>query len=345
MKTIYIYIIISFFCIGSVQIKAQQLSQYQIVNKIHLDGDEGWDGLTVDESSNRIFVSHGSVVQIVDGSSGTLAGTISGLSRVHCIAIAPDKNKGFITCGGDSSIVVFDLNTFAVLEKINSTGLNPDAITYDNFSGQVFAFNGASSNVTVIDAETNKVSATIILDGKPEFSVTDGKGKVFVNIEDKSMIDEINSFTLQVEQHWLLAPGVEPSGIAIDNVNHRLFSACSNKLMVIVDAVNGNVISTQPIGDRVDGADFDTGLKRVYSPNGEGSLTVIQESDKDNFSVIETFETQKGARTIALNSKTHHIYLPTAEFDPAPEPTPENPKPRPKIRPNSFTLLDVVFSN
>lgn len=342
MKSIIAFISVFILFVFCTRLSSQT-SQYRIANKIHLDGDEGWDGLTVDETTNKIYVSHGSVVQVVDGASGTLAGTITGLNHVHCIAVAPDKNKGFITCGGDSSVVVFDLSTFAVLERINSTGSNPDAITYDKFSGQVFAFNAGSSKAIVIDASTNRITTTISLSGRPEFAANDGKGRVFVNLQDKSVINVINSKTMQIEHIWSLAPGEEPSGIAIDNENHRLFSVCRNKLMIILDAETGKIISSQPIGERVDGADFDTGLMRAYSSNGEGSLTVIQETDKNIFSVIETVMTQKGARTIALNSKTHHIYLPTAEFEPTPDPTPENPNPRPKIKPNTFVLLDVVY--
>jgi DNA-binding beta-propeller fold protein YncE len=238
--------------------------------------------------------------------------------------------------------MVFDLNTFEVTATIKVTGLNPDAILYDPFSQKVFTFNGRSSNSTVIDAKTNQILETIKLKGKPEFSVTDGNGKVYVNIEDKSLLDMINSSTLKVEQSWSIAPGEEPSGLAIDNENHRLFSVCDNKLMVITDAQTGKVITTMPIGEHVDGVAFDNGLKCAYSSNGEGTMTVVKEESKDNFSVSENFPTQAGARTIAVNSKTHHIYLPTADFDPAPEPTTDNPHPRPKIKPGTFVILDIA---
>ena len=317
-------------------------SQYRIANKIHLDGDNGWDYITCDETTNRLFVSHGNMVQVVDLSNNQLIGTIPDTKGVHGIVVANDLNKGFVSCGRDTSVVVFDLKTFAVTATIKVTGINPDAILYDKFSNKVFTFNGRSSNSTVIDANTNSIVETIPLEGKPEFAVTDEKGKIYVNIEDKNLLCEINSNTLKVEQNWSISPGDEPSGLAIDNENHRLFSVCGNKLMVIVDAISGKVITTVPIGDRVDGVAFDKIVNRAYSSNGDGTMTVVQ-GVKDNYVVLENVPTQTGARTIAVNSKTNHLYLPTAEFDPAPEPTAENPHPRPKIKPGTFVILDVEY--
>jgi YVTN family beta-propeller protein len=307
-----------------------------------LDGDEGWDYISVDDASGRIYVSHGSMVQVVDESNGTVLGTITGLMGVHGIAAAADLSKGFISSGRDSSVTIFDLKTFSVIDKISTTGRNPDAIQYDPFTRRVFTFNGGSSNSTVIDASTNAVIGTIPLDGKPEFSAADGKGKIYVNIEDKNTLNVINSTSMKVEQTWSVSPGEEPSGLALDNDNHRLFIVCSNKLMVIMDAENGKVITTLPIGDRVDGVGFDSVKKRAYSANGDGTLTVVQEADKNTFKVVENVGTQKGARTTAVDSKTHHIFLPTAEFDPPPEPTQDNPHPRPKIKPGTFVILDVA---
>lgn len=316
-------------------------SEYKIANKIHLTGDGGWDYLSVDETGNRLFVSHGTIVQVVDLNTQTLIGTIPDTKGVHGITLAYDLNKGFISNGKDTSVTVFDLKTLQAITKVKITGLNPDAILYDEFSHMVFVYNGKSANATVIDAKTNEVKTTMPLDGKPEFSVTDGKGKVFVNIEDKSEISMINSATLKVEQTWSIAPGQEPSGLALDNENHRLFSVCDNKLMVVVDAENGKVITQLPIGERVDGAAFDPDKKRVYSSNGDGTLTVVQEESKDAFKVIENVETQKGARTIAVDKKTHHIYLPTAEYGDTPESTKENPHPRPVVKPDTFVVLDI----
>ncbi len=337
-KIIFSLITLFFICSFS----CSQTSEYKIANKFHLDGDEGWDYISVDDASGLLYVSHGSIVQVVDETNGTVKGTITGLNGVHGIAVASDLNKGFISCGRDSSVTVFDLKTYAVLEKINVTGRNPDAIQYDPYSHKVFTFNGGSSNSTVIDAKTNTVIGTISLPGRPEFSAADGKGKVYVNIEDKSMLSVINANSMQVENTWSVSPGEEPSGLAMDMDARRLFIVCSNKTMIVMDADNGKIITTLLIGDRVDGVGFDSVKKRAYSSNGDGTLTVVQESDINTFYVLENVETQRGARTTAVDSKTHHIFLPTAEFDPPPEPTPDNPHPRPKIKPGTFVILDVA---
>jgi len=332
-----IFIILLLF--GFSQIHSQ--SNYLISSKISLEGDGGWDYLTVDEESGRLFVSHGTVVQVVDLRQDKLIGTIKDLKGVHGIVIATEFNKGFITNGRDTSVTVFDLNDYSVIARITVTGANPDAILYDAFSKKVFVFNGRSSNATVLDAGTNKVLETIPLDGKPEFCVSDGKGKVYVNIEDKSEISMINSFTMKVEKTWSISPGEEPSGLAIDKSNSRLFSVCGNKLLVVTDAENGKIITTLPIGDGVDGVAFDPVLNRIYSSNGEGNMTVIQEENANSFNVLETVSTQRGARTIAVDSKSNLVYLPCAEFGETPEKTSENPHPRPPIKPGTFTILEV----
>ncbi len=319
---------------------AQTRSEYRLANKFSLESDGGWDYLTVDASTGRLFVSHGTVVQVMDVKSGKTLATIADQKGVHGIALAPEFNKGFITNGKDSSVRVFDLKTYASLARIKVTGANPDAVLYDPFSKKVFVYNGRTANATVINASDNTIAATILLDGKPEFSVSDGNGNVYVNIEDKSEISRINSTTLKVEQTWPIKPGEEPSGLALDNVTHRLFSV-TDKLMVILDAQTGKVIATLPIGERVDGAAFDPEMKRAYSSNGDGTVTVVQEENANSFKVLETIPTQKGARTIAIDKNTHHLYLSTAEFDPAPEPTKDNPHPRPSIKPGSFVVLDV----
>ena len=214
-------------------------SGYKIANKVSLPGEGGWDYLAVDETNGRLFVSHGNVVNVVDLKTKTLCGTIEDTKGVHGITFADDLNKGYISDGRDSTVTVFDLMTMNKMGKIKVTGANPDCIMYDKFSQCVFTFNGRSSNATVIDAKTHKVKATIPLDGKPEFAQTDGKGNVYVNIEDKSKISVINAITCKVEKNWPLAPGEEPSGLALDNVNHRLFAVCSNKLMMVMNAENG----------------------------------------------------------------------------------------------------------
>lgn len=327
-----------FFLVMSFTLTAQtQTSGYKIANRISLPGEGGWDYLAVDETNGRLFVSHGNAVNVVDLKAKTLCGTIEDTKGVHGIAFADDLNKGYISDGRDSTVTVFDLKTMNKKGKIKVTGANPDAVMYDKFSHSVFVYNGRTSNVTVIDAKTDKVKATIPLDGKPEFSQTDGKGIVYVNIEDKSKISVINASTCKVEKNWPLAPGEEPSGLALDNVNHRLFAVCSNKLMMVLDAENGKIIAQLPIGDRCDGVAFDPGKKRAYSSNGDGTMTVVQQVSKDEYKVLENFPTQKSARTIAVDKRTGNLYLSTAEFE-AQDPS---SKQRPAVKPNSFTILEI----
>jgi len=316
-------------------------SQYRIAHRFSLGGEGGWDYITVEESTGRLFVSRGTAVLVVDQNTGELLGTIPDTKGVHGIAIAGDLNKGFTSNGKDDSVTVFDLKTLVVLAKVPITGKNPDAIIYDPFSQRVFSFNMGSTNATVIDAKANNVVGTVALDGKPEFPAVDGKGNLYVNIEDKSLICLINTKTLKVEQKWPIAPGEEASGLAIDVTGQRLFTVCHNKRMVILNTQNGKVVGSVPIGDRVDAAAFDPITKRAYSSNGDGTLTVVQQGDNDKYTVLENVPTQKGARTMALDAKTHHVFLPTAEFGPAPEPTAENPRSRPVVKPGTFVILDV----
>jgi len=319
-------------CLSLLNVQAQK-SEYRLSKTIQLTNDGGWDYLTVDEVNQKLFVSHSSQVNVVDLKTGEQIAVIPSTEGVHGIAIANDLNKAFISCGKDSSVTVVDLNTFKLIAKITGTGKNPDAILYDQFSKKVFTFNGRSSNSTVIDAVTLKIIATIPLAGKPEFSQADGKGKVYVNIEDKSTITVINSVTLKVEKEWSIAPGEEPSGLALDNVNHRLFSVCGNKMMVISDAIAGKVIANVPIGNGCDGVAFDPATKRIFASNGEGKMTVVQQVNADQYKVVENFPTLAGARTITVNKTTHHIYLPTAELLPG--------EGRRQSKPNTFKVLDI----
>lgn len=316
-------------------------SKYQITNKIHIEGEGGWDYITMDEAASRLYISHGNSVNVVNVTTNKLIGTIHDTKGVHGIAIATDLNKGFISNGRDTSVIIFNLKTLNFIDKVKVTGNNPDAILYDSFSHKVFTFNGGSSNSTVIDANTNKVVGTIILSGKPEFSATDENGKIYVNIEDKSTLTVIDTKTLKVEHNWPIAPGLEPTGLAFDVKNHRLFSVCDNKMMVILNSDNGKVISTLKIGENVDGVAFDPILKRIYTSNGEGTMTIIQEENENTFKILENFPTQKGARTITLDSRTHKIYLPTAEYGETPAPTVKNANPRATIKSNSFTILEI----
>jgi DNA-binding beta-propeller fold protein YncE len=313
-------------------------SGYHVTKKIVLGGEGGWDYLTVDSKARRVYISRGTHVMVVDADSGAVVGDIPNTNGVHGIAIAADFDKGFISDGRDATVTIFDVKTLKVLGTA-PTGKNPDAIIYDPASKRVFAFNGSSKDATAIDAKTGTVAGTIPLGGKPEFAVADEKGHVFVNIEDKSEIVQFDSNKLAIENRWSIAPGEEPSGLAIDRKHRRLFSVCSNKLMVVVNADDGKVVTSLPIGGGTDAAGFDPETGYVFSSNGDGTLTVAHEDSPDKYSVVENVTTLRRARTMALDSKTHQIYTVSAEFGTAPAPTAEQPRPRPPMVPGTFTLL------
>jgi DNA-binding beta-propeller fold protein YncE len=293
------------------QVNAQE---YKLQKEIPVDGDGGWDYLSIDPNMGHLFISHGTMVQVLDVKSEKTIGIIPNTMGVHGIALVPESGKGYISDGRIDSITIIDCNTLSTLGKIASTGKNPDAIIYDPFSKRVFAFNGRSSNATAIDVNTNKIAGTIQLSGKPEYAVPDGKGKMFVNIEDKSTIVKFDPVTLKVEAEWPLAPGTGPSGLAMDKKNNRLFSACSDsKLMVVMDATNGKVIQSLPMGAGCDGLIFIPENKDIITSNGEGTLTVIHQKDKDHYEVIQTVQTKKSARTITYDPSTKKIYLSSAD--------------------------------
>jgi YVTN family beta-propeller protein len=347
MKTLFASIgcLILILLLGSSFSSVQKsASSYKIANTFHIEGDGGWDYLTVDDVTGRLFISHGDMVQVIDEKSGKLLGTIANTKGVHGIALAPDLNKGFVSSGRDSSVTIFNLKTLGVIKKIKVPARNPDAILYDPVTKRVYTFNGGSSNTTIIDTKINKVIDIIALDGRPEFAVTDGKGKIFVNIQDRSVIQVINTSTRKLMGPWLLEPGRGPTGLAIDIENQRLFSGCRNELMVILDTQNGNIITTLPIGDYVDGIAFDPMKKCAYSSNGDGTLTVVWAQDNYSYKVMENVVTKKEARTIALDKKTHHIFLPVAEFE-ASSGQAGGSHSRPNIKPNTFVILDIVPLN
>src|SRR6266436_5536500 len=300
-------------------------SGYHVSKTIKLGGDGGWDYLTVD--GGRVYISRGTHVMVVDADKGALVGDIPNTNGVHGIAIAPDMDKGFISDGRDNNVTIFDVNTLKVLGTAPA-GKNPDAIIYDPASKRVFAFNGSSKDATAIDAKTGTVAGTIPLGGKPEFAAADEKGHVFVNIEDTSEIVQFDSNKLTVENRWKIAPGDEPSGLAMDRKHRRLFSVCSNKLMVVVNADTGKVVTTLPIGAGTDAAGFDPETGYAFSSNGEGTLTVVHEDSADKFSVVDTVPTQVRARTMALDTKTHQVFLVTAQFGAPPAATAQQPRPR-----------------
>lgn len=312
---------------------------YKLLEKLKLGGEGGWDYLTYDTAAHRLYISRSTHVQVVDADKKEVVGDIPNTTGVHGIALVPALNRGFTSNGRDSSVTVFDLTTLKTIKTIKIDARNPDAIMYDPVSGRVFTFNGGSHNATAIDAQSDSVVGTIPLGDKPEFAVSDGKGMVYVNLEDSSMIVAIDARTLKVANRWSIAPGEHPSGLAIDREHRRLFSGCDNKMMVVFDPDNGKVVTTVPIGEGVDATAFDPATGLAFSSNGEGTLTVVHEDAPDKFTVIENDSTQRGARTMALDPASHRVYLSTAEFGPPPAPTADRPHPRPSVVPGSFTIV------
>jgi YVTN family beta-propeller protein len=336
-RGLFVCLLLAFQC-AAAGAKQKSPSGYRLIKQVRLGGEGGWDYLTFDAKGKRLFISRSTHVMVVDADTGAVVGDIPGTEGVHGIALVPDLGKGYTSNGRASTVTVFDLKTLKVLKQI-PVGKNPDAILYDPASRRVFTMNGASRDATAIDAATDTVAGTVALDGRPEFAVSDERGHVFVNLEDKSSVAEFDPKKLSVLARWPIAPGEEPSGLAIDRKHARLFSTGANKTLVVLDALTGKVVATLPIGGGVDAAGFDPETGLAFSSNGEGTLTVIREDSPDKFTVLENVATRRGARTMALDPKTHRVFLVTAEFGPPPAPTPERPRPRPSVVPGSFTLL------
>jgi len=313
---------------------------YHIIATYKLGGDGGWDYLTLDAAARRLYISRATHVMVVDADSGKSVGDIADTPGVHGIALAPELGRGFVSNGREGTVSIFDPKTLATSSKVK-VGDNPDAILYDSATKRVFAFNGRSQDATALDAAKGTVLGTIKLGGKPEFAASDGKGEIFVNIEDKSELLAIDPNKLEVKTRWPLAPCTEPSGLALDRKNRRLFVGCDNKMMAVVNADNGKVISTLPIGEGVDATWFDDETNLAFASCGEGVLTVVREESPDKFSVAENVPTQQGARTMALDSKTHNVWVVTAKFGPPPAPAPDNPHPRRSIVPDTFVALVI----
>ncbi len=310
--------------------------QYKMVNRVKLGGEGGWDYLTYDKDGHRLFITRGSHVMVVDTNALTANGDIPDLSGIHGVALAQELGRGFVSNGGDNTVTVFDLKTLKKLDSVK-VGNRPDAILYDPFTKHVFTFNARSQDSTVVDAASGKVVGTVPLGGKPEFPASDGKGKVFVNIEDKSQIAEIDATKLTVLNTWSVAPCEEPSALAIDKAHHRLFAGCHNKMMAVVDSESGKVVATPPIGEGVDAGRFNPNTQEAFMSCGEGVLTVIHEDSPDKYTVTQNVPTVKGARTMAMDYDSNTAYLVTAQR----EAKPPAPGQRPAMVPGSFELLVV----
>jgi DNA-binding beta-propeller fold protein YncE len=311
---------------------------YKVIHTYKLGGEGGWDYLTADASARRLYISRATHVIVMDLDSGKTVGDIADTPGVHGIALAPELGRGFSSNGREGTVSIFDLKTLATSSKVK-VGENPDAILYDPFSKRVFTFNGRSGDSTAIDAAKGTVAGTIKLDGKPEFAATDKNGEIYVNIEDKSELSVIDPVNMKVKATWPLAPCESPTGLSIDRKKHRLFVGCDNKMMAVVDATSGKILATPPAGDGIDATTFDEETGLAFASAGEGVLTVVREDLPDTFSVAENVQTQPGTRTMALDTKTHNVFLVTAKFGPPPAATAENPHPRRTILPDTFVVL------
>jgi len=306
---------------------------YHFIKEIPITGAGGWDYLTVDSAAQRLYVSHGTEVVVIDVSNDSVVGGITNTPGVHGIALYPAANRGFISDGRANHVTIFDLKTLNTVSTVN-TGTNPDAILFEPSQKEVYAFNGRSKSASVIAADSGAVVATIPLDGKPEFAQADpAAGLVFDNLEDKSEVAVIDVKTHSVTHNWPIAPGESASGMAIDTANHRIFLGCDNHLMEMLDTTTGKVLANVPIGEGVDANAFDPGTKFAFASCGDGTTTIARE-EGDTLTLVQTLKTEKSARTMALDPATHKIYLPSAQFEP-----PVEGQRRPKMIPGTFKIL------
>ena len=309
---------------------------YHVLNKIKIGGTGGWDYVTVDSNAHRLYATHGTVVDVVDLDSGKPVGSIPQLHGVHGVALAPEMNKGFISNGQSNSVTVFDVKTLAKSGE-PATGMNPDSICYEPKTQRVFTFNGRSNDSTAINAKTGEPLTTFPVGGKPEFCVADGAGKLYVNLEDKGAIVEIDAAKPAVLRTASIAPCQAPSGLAMNSKDGVLFSVCDNKMMTVTDIKSLKVVATPAIGANPDAAGFDPGAGLAFSSNGEGTLTIVKEVD-GKWQAVDTVQTERGARTMAVDPRTHRVYLLAAEYGP---PQAGDKKGRPSILPDSFHVLVV----
>src|ERR1700730_8342579 len=330
------FLLLCAICCANI-VSASAADLYKFLNEIPIGGEGGWDILTVD--SNRLYLSHATKVVVVDLNANAVVGEVADTPGVHGFVAVPELKRGFSSNGKENKSSVVDLTTLKTISKID-TGESPDALVYDSKHGEVYVFNHRGNSVTVIDAKESKSIATIPLGGGPEFAAVDSTAdRVYCNIEDKSEVVAIDTAKHEVVAHWPLAPGEEPSGIALDAEHHRLFSTCHNKMMTMLDTQSGKIVGTAPIGSGVDGGAFDDATQLVFASCGEGVTTIAKEKTPDKLTVVQTLKTERGARTIALDPKTQRIYLPTAQFQPAPSPSPGQTPARPTIVPNTLKLL------
>ncbi len=319
---------------------ASAQNNYKVQRRMPVGGEGGWDYIKVDPDAHRIYVARGDHMMIVDEMSGKVVGDLPNTKGIHGAAIAADLNKGYTSNGGAATVTVFDLKTLKPISEIKTTGDNPDSIIYDPATKRVFTMNGRSNNSTVIDATTDKVVGTVDLGGRPEEPTLDGRGNMFVNLEDKSSIMEFDTKTLAKKGVWSLAPCDGPSALAADTKNRRLFAAC-DKMIAVMNMDTGKVVATPAIGGDPDGNGFDPGTGLIFATVREGFVSVIHEDTPDKYTVVGNVQTQFGARTMALDPKTHHVFTETADFKAAGQPTPDNPRPRAQPIANTFVIIEL----
>lgn len=312
-------------------------SGYRVIKKFSLGGEGGWDYLTADPEGHRLYIARSNRVTVVDVETGKVVGEVPNTPGVHGVALVPKHKRGFSSNGGDSTVTIFDLETLKEAGRVK-VGSRPDAILYDPASDRVFTFNAGSNDATALDAEKGAVAGTVKLGGRPETGVADEKGMVYVNLVDKNEIVAFDARKLEVTQRWPLAPGTGPHGLAMDRAKRRLFSTCANEKMIVLDADSGKVLATLTIGKGTDACAFDPGPGFAFSSNGDGTLTVVEEQPPGTYRVLANVPTQAGARTMALDTKTHLIYLATARFK---QPAAGEKGPRRAMEPDSFVILVV----
>jgi YVTN family beta-propeller protein len=308
---------------------------YHLLKTIPIPGDGGWDYVAVDEAARRVYVSHATQVEVLDADSGELKGRVADTAGVHGIALAPEFGRGFTSNGRSNTVTVFDLKTLQPLATV-PTGKNPDAILFDRATKRVFAFNGGGASATVIDAATNQVVGTMELGGQPEFAGADGAGHVFVNIEDRGEVLKLDSRGLKVLARWPITPAKLPVSLAVDAPNRRLFVGCRSQALLVLDADDGKVVASLPIGARVDATAFDPQTKLIFSSCGDGTVSVVRQDGPDRYATVETVKTRPGSKTMGLDPRTHRLFLPAAEYQPADG---KAPPARPAMVPGSFCVL------
>ena len=325
------------FVVATCSVSIAQDGHYKVLHRQLIGGTTGWDYLSIDPTHHVLYIAHGTQVEAYDVANDSLMSPIPNTDGVHGIAIADRQKHGFISCGKSNSVLEFNLITRDSIQQI-PVGQRPDAIIYDPTSKHVFTMCAGNNSISVLDAASGSVVTSIALPGRPEFAVSDERGSVFVNLEDKSQIVKIDSKENKIVNVWKVAPGTEPSALAMDRGTNRLFIGCANQKMIVMNAENGKVVKVIPIGKGVDAIAFDPFRRIAFSANGEGNVTIVSEKIGDSYRA-ETLQTQKGARTIALDPQSHDFYVVSAEFGVTPEPTKEMPKPRPPILPNTFSVM------